>query len=390
MKHIHPFPARMAPEIALEKISALQPGQTVLDPMAGSGMVLQQAVRSGICAIGFDLDPLAELISRVGASAVDADEAIAGLQAVLQRCTDKRFKVSLPWIDSDTETTQFVDFWYAPKQKEQLRKLAMHLVAKPIDVSNETLDVIKVALSRLIVTKEPKASLARDTAHSRPHKTIRENDFDIFEAMTSSLRHVLSVLGASSLMGRVTTFIGDARDLREIESNSIDCIVTSPPYLNAIDYMRGHRMSLVWLGYRLSELREIRSTSIGAERSLNDKHDDKFLALLSELGLKSLDARTINMLHRYFTDLVKQTKEAHRVLKKGALGTYVIGNSTIRGTYIKNSEFLKRAGALAGFSIQTETEREIPDHRRYMPIPAVAGNSLASRMRAEHIIDFKK
>jgi DNA modification methylase len=48
--------------------------------------------------------------------------------------------------------------------------------------------------------------------------------------------------------------------------NSVDAVLTSPPYLNAIDYMRGHRMSLVWLGHSLTELRHIRSNSIGAER----------------------------------------------------------------------------------------------------------------------------
>src|SRR3546814_13429090 len=52
--------------------------------------------------------------------------------------------------------------------------------------------------------------------------------------------------------------LGDARDLA-LDARSVDAIVTSPPYLNAIDYMRGHRMSLVWLGYRLDELRTIRS-----------------------------------------------------------------------------------------------------------------------------------
>lgn len=96
------------------------------------------------------------------------------------------------------------------------------------------------------------------------------------------------------------------------------------------------------------------------------------------------------MLDRYFSDLVQQTKEAYRVLKKGATGTYVIGNSTIRGTYVQNSEVLKRAGTLAGFDVLGETEREIPNHRRYMPTRVDIGNSLANRMRTEHIIDFRK
>ncbi|MGR9168607.1 hypothetical protein [Rhizobium sp. KDH_Rht_773_N] len=390
MKHIHPFPARMAPEIALEKIQSLNPGQTVLDPMTGSGMVLSQAVRSGINAIGVDLDPLAELISRVGATSVDEDEVRAGLNALLERCAAMSDEVFLSWIDEDVETADFIDFWFAPKQKEQLRKLSFHLIAQPVNISEGALDVLKVALSRLIITKEPKASLARDTAHSRPHRTIRENDFDVFSAMQPSLNHVLSALDSPSVKTRAETFLGDARKLTVVENNSIDCIVTSPPYLNAIDYMRGHRMSLVWLGYRLEDLRKIRGSAIGAERALNSKLSDDFTDMLVDLGLDQLENKNKYMLDRYFSDLVQQAKEAYRVLKKGSIGTYVIGNSTIRGTYVRNSELLKRAGALAGFEVLGETEREIPDHRRYMPMAVTTGNSLASRMRTEHIIDFRK
>lgn len=390
MKHIHPFPARMAPEIALEKIQALKPGQIVLDPMTGSGMVLSQAVRSGINAIGVDLDPLAELISRVGTTSVDEDEVRKGLNMLLQRCSAISGQVFLPWIDEDVETTKFIDFWYAPRQKEQLRKLSFHLVAQPIDVPDEALDIVKIALSRLIITKEPKASLARDTAHSRPHRTIQTNNFDVLSAMQSSLNHVLSALDTTSLKSRATTYLGDARNLTVVANDTIDCIVTSPPYLNAIDYMRGHRMSLVWLGYRLKRLREIRGTSIGAERAMNSKLDENFAETLAKLDLGRLENKNKNMLGRYFSDLVQQTEEAYRVLKNGSIGTYVIGNSTIRGTYVQNSELLKRAAMLAGFEVLGETEREIPSHRRYMPTTVATGNSLANRMRTEHIIDFRK
>lgn len=65
MRPIHPFPARMAPEIALKALSSLPEGSTVLDPMTGSGTVLREAVMQGHQAYGYDLDPLAVLISKV-------------------------------------------------------------------------------------------------------------------------------------------------------------------------------------------------------------------------------------------------------------------------------------------------------------------------------------
>ncbi|MCY0093165.1 hypothetical protein [Hoeflea ulvae] len=390
MKHIHPFPARMAPEIALYKIQMMSPGDTILDPMAGSGMVLSQAARNGVRAVGIDMDPLAELIARVGATPVNEKEVTSALEMLLEECSRTSDTVCLPWMDEHQETSDFAEFWFAPMQRRQLRKLSFNLIVNPIPVSAHVADILKVALSRLIVTKEPKASLARDTAHSRPHRTIIENSFDILAALPASLAHILSALDADGIEVPAQTHLGDARNLTVVENDSIDCIVTSPPYLNAIDYMRGHRLSLVWLGYDLVRLRSIRSTSIGAERALNVSLATDFDVLLAQLGLAELNLKNKRMLDRYFVDLTAQTKEAYRVLKPGAIGTYVIGNSTIRGTYVQNSELLKRAAMLAGFIVVNETEREIPNHRRYMPMFGQAGNSLASRMRTEHVVDFQK
>src|SRR6266540_5349364 len=69
---VHPFPARMAPGLALESILNLPFRATVLDPMVGSGTVLAIARAHCHRAIGFDVDPLAVLISRVWTRSIDA------------------------------------------------------------------------------------------------------------------------------------------------------------------------------------------------------------------------------------------------------------------------------------------------------------------------------
>jgi len=57
----------------------------------------------------------------------------------------------------------------------------------------------------------------------------------------------------------------DVRNI-PITDGFIDVVITSPPYLNAIDYLRGHKLSLAWLGYKISDIIPIRSNNIGAER----------------------------------------------------------------------------------------------------------------------------
>lgn len=391
MKHVHPFPARMAPEIALDELTGLTRSDVVLDPMSGSGMVLAQAAKLGIQSYGIDLDPLAKLISSVGATPVSTLSVNRSLDMLLSRCRHDEArgrKVELSWIDCDPNTSKFIEFWFGAKQIAHLRLLSYHLMVEPVTTTQATLNLLKVAVSRLIVTKEPKASLARDTAHSRPHRTITENDFDLFQALEGSVRHILKALDQATPIVPAKTYLGDARKLTRISDESIDCIVTSPPYLNAIDYMRGHKLSLVWWGYSISKLTGIRLTAIGAEKATVKYADERFITMSNEYRWGELPTKTQGVLRQYYADLSAQMIETARVLKRAGKATYVVGDSNIRGIYIPNHQMLISAAQRAGLELIETTEREIPNNRRYLPTPKSKKKAFGGRMRTEHILTF--
>ena len=352
-------------------------------------MVLGTAARLGLKAIGYDLDPLACLLSSVGARSLNEERARTACKTLLRQCEKlPASDVSLPWIDRDEATRGYIGFWFASKQLEQLRRLSFLLVEQPFTRQKKILDALKVAVSRLIVTKEPKASVARDTAHSRPHRVIERNAFDVLAELPRSLEHVLKALSPTKIKRDVSCYRGDARKLDEVSSASIDRIVTSPPYLNAIDYMRGHRLSLVWLGFNVSTLREIRHGSVGTEagglKSVGEEVKQFFDDLHSDVATKR------NMLARYYSDLCSLTNEAFRVLRPGRRATYVVGNSNIRGHEVKNFELMESAARQSGFRVAEHVVREIPENRRYMPLVNARNKSLARRIRCEHILTFVK
>lgn len=381
----------MAPEIALSRLSEMRDGQLVLDPMCGSGMVLNVASRQGLRSIGVDSDPLAQTIS--SATSVSVDDSVVRRETqrlIEQAMKDTKTQCTLDWIDSDQETTSFIDFWFDTKQKMQLRALSYNLVVRQIVQNEKINNLLKIGISRLIITKNPKASLARDTAHSRPHRVVDTNDFDVFRALPKSMDHVLSALSPKEVRCDSKTYLGDAKSMQMIQDSSVDCIVTSPPYLNAIDYMRGHKFSLVWFGYRISDLRRIRASAVGAERKASIDKDSEFAALEKEHDLSDLTPREVSILFRYFNDLRSLLRESKRVLKGGGSATYVIGNSVLQGKSIKNNTFLKKAAKTVGFEIESEITRKIPENRRYLPIAVAKDNALSKRLREEHIIVLKK
>lgn len=388
---IHPFPARMAPELALIEIEALPANSLVVDPMMGSGTVLLAANQAGHRSIGSDLDPLAVLISRVSNSPLDYEMFLAEAAGLVVDAKNNNCSTAdIPWMSGSPETLAFVDYWFAVNQQAQLASLSMAVQRKAGILPESLVDAYKIAISRLIVTKEMKASLARDTSHSRPHRVALENTFNVLDGFIKSVEEVAKRHARLVRNGSADVFHGDARNI-PLAANSCDALITSPPYLNAIDYLRGHRMALVWLGYNIAELRGLRSNSVGAERSMASRDATGLDAVVSAFGdTDDLGTRYRSIIHRYAHDLLGITVETHRVLKEGARAVFVIGNSCLRGTFVDNASALQTAAEHFGLELQQRSEREIPERNRYLPLNLSGGAQLGKRMRTEVVLSFRK
>ncbi|MEA3187111.1 MAG: hypothetical protein QOD99_941 [Chthoniobacter sp.] len=385
----------MAPELAISELTNLALGSVVLDPMAGSGTVLRHASELGHNAIGFDMDPLAVLMSSVSTTAVSEVQIDRLLSKVRYEIgAGNEGELKLPWIDDDPETREFVAYWFAAPQSADLRRLAhslFHLTTKRSSPATRVAaDVLRVAFSRIIITKDRGASLARDVSHSRPHKVSDASDFEVIPAFERSVNQVRRLLTTNPPRGNVEVTLGDARSLTTVGNATIDAVLTSPPYLNAIDYLRGHRLSLVWLGHRLADLRAIRSCSIGAERGRDrNDHSDPFEEIQEAMCSDSkLLPRHAGMVARYAEDVYRMMSEISRVLKREGRAILVVGNSCLKGTFVRNSAGVVRAGEMVGLRVKSEVERELPIRSRYLPLPLAGDNPLGTRMRTESVISF--
>ena len=384
-RHLHPFPARMAPQLATEALARL-PGQSVvLDPMCGSGTVLQAAAAAGHRTVGFDLDPLAVLIAGVATSGISG-ASVRRLCRVMVDDADRRANRQPIWQLQDAETSNFVDYWFGPGQQPYLRKLAVSLHGR----GGATADALRVALSRTIITKDHGASLARDVSHSRPHRVTLENSYDVRTGFLTAAESVSSWLDTHRSQSSASVRIGDARSLPHRLDGGVDVVITSPPYLNAIDYLRGHRLALVWLGHQLPSLRSIRADSIGAERALRDPGDKVLRIARVAAAYRELPDRERGMLFRYAVDLLRVMSGVARVLRADGEAVLVVGNSNLRGVFVRNSKAVSEAAVLAGLTPVSEAERELPAQHRYLPPPRASGRSLDLRMNTESVLVFRK
>jgi tRNA G10 N-methylase Trm11 len=388
MRAIHPFPARMAPETIAKWLEQLPHESRVLDPMCGSGVVLRLSAQLGHKAQGYDVDPLAVLMSRVwtrqGSHGALTEYAEDVVKSARRRRTNH---LRLPWITQCAETRSFVEYWFAEPQRSELSRLVAAIEAKSSSLPKWAPYALYLSLSRIIITKHAGASLAWDVPHSRPHRKRISNDFDTFSSFTRSAERLAALLDEASIQTSAKVQQGDSRYLRNLRNASIDAIVTSPPYLNAIDYLRGHKFSLVWMGHTIPALRGVRANAVGTERSggMASSHKNDLSGLEYAVpSVRGLPNRQRAIVHKYSEDAGRMLAEMRRVISDTGRLVLVLGDSCLRGVDVPTSNIFAWLARKNDFTLTGEERRDIPHNHRYLPINS-ANHSLSKRMRQETV-----
>ena len=289
---------------------------------------------------------------------------------------------------SDPETRAFIRYWFDDYARRQLAALSYAINAVP---AGGTREALWCCFSRLIIAKQAGASRAMDLAHSRPHRMFDRAPRKPFGLFSEALERVIEGCVSSHTPERgpiATIKVGDARRL-PVDDESVDLVVSSPPYLNAIDYLRCSKFSLVWMGFSINELRGIRATSIGAEVRARSSfsHDD----IIKDLRLKpALNPRMTGILRRYIEDTESVLSEVARVLTQRGRAVYVVGENTIRDAYVPTGRLVARVAEQAGLRVRSRHSRDLQSNRRYLPPPSAGNCLLDGRMRREIILTFEK
>ena len=185
-----------------------------------------------------------------------------------------------------------------------------------------------------------------------------------------------------------------AADNTGLPSESVDLIVTSPPYANnAIDYMRAHKFSLVWLGWKIDDLTNIRKQYLG-----HDALGEKPYASLPEqcestlAALAQVDMRKSAVLRRYFGEMRAVIQEMHRVLKQEKIAIIVVGTSILRGIDVETHKGLAAIGENVGFKLGGIGIRHLDRDKRMMPARwgKTRQSQIEERMHEEYVIGLLK
>jgi hypothetical protein len=155
--------------------------------------------------------------------------------------------------------------------------------------------------------------------------------------------------------------------------------------------LRAHKFSLVWMGYNLRELRELRGTMVGTEQGLRGL-DGLRPDIEYRLGAISTGECERARRRRYLCDLRMVLAEIARVLRPGGLALLVVGPTIISSRRTDAADVVGALGQSFGLAVVASVARQLRGAHRSLPPPrsARAGSPLANRMRREVIVALRK
>jgi DNA modification methylase len=421
--NLHSFPAKFPPQLPRKFIEGLTtPGDLVLDPMNGSGTTILEAVLLGRRAIGCDIDPLALRIGQGKVTPLDparlynwGEKITTGARwQTLEHEEGLRQALAARW---DADTLDFVDTWFTPEIQIELLALLNEIQAIP---ETQVRNFFLIILSSIVITKSGGVSLALDLAHTRPHmakvvlgtrgEVIRGGDYQNVNAnkkriLTKRLRSPISefekkyraalktLAKPAQFLAKANMTAGNAQAL-PLAAASVDLIVTSPPYAgNAIDYMRAHKFSLVWLGHKIKGLGSHRNQYIGSEATNGRDFADLPTFTSGKVqAIAQKDAKKSLVLHRYYTEMTAVLREMHRVLKPGKAAIVVVGSTVMRGLDTETQLCLAEIGTSLGLEVPHIGVRQLDRNRRMLPagMKIDQDSQIQQRMHQEFVIGFLK
>jgi hypothetical protein len=359
-------------------------GSTVLDPYCGSGTTLVTSKMLGMDTIGIDANPLMCQVTEVKTNwQIDLDEFRKAITNLIKHLTEGLRHLDSVGIGNDfleRMPKRELNQWMSPRLQREVA------YCKDLVDSNASPEI-----RRLLQVIMGKSAFDASYVSLCPGTTFypyrkKEEFYDIF---CTKLGHVYSDLVIlsehDSFGGSKTINVDCRRSTEEVDSGSVDFMITSPPYPNDLEYTRQTRLELYLLDFvkDMNDIRSLKKEMIKGSTKLiykgdnSEKHIAHFDSIMdvSDRIAKALEDKNWGfdypkMVKEYFGDMYLSLVEFHEILKENAPCLLVVGDQTYKEVVIPVAKILCGIGKEIGYrtqSIQPHRIRRSTTHS--IPLP---------------------
>lgn len=294
-KHVHrlhPYLGKFIPqlvEIFLRKY--FQAGDTVYDPFCGSGTTLVEANALNIHSMGCDIAAFNCLLSKVKTTEYDIARMKKEVLDILTRVEDGTQPTLFGqlWANERFEETdnEYLLSWFAPQARKEL------LMYRSLIPNYQYQDLLQVILSRaarsarltthfdLDFPKAPQTEPYYCYKHSRTCYPVQEA-FKFLKRYSLDTIRRIAHFSELKTQAKVIVFHGDARMVSL--PDTIDGVITSPPYVGLIDYHEQHRYAYELLGLPIGDQDEIGAACKGTSQSAKEAYQQEIAAVFAHTG----------------------------------------------------------------------------------------------------------
>lgn len=360
---LHPYPAKFVPALPRLVIERLtEPGDLVMDPFAGSGTALVEALLLGRRAVGGDLNPVALVTARAKTTKLTTEQ-LARLDdardQIPERVADALSKpedLELPphWDPTAGRRFRGLSFWFSREVALELAALKAAIAAEQDEACRAVLDM---CLSSIVVAVSWQDS---DTRYVRRAKTIEQGyPTSLYIRRLAAARKAIGQLSEQVLFS-ADVVESDARTADYAGENTVRLVVTSPPYPNAWSYHLYHQNRILWLD---RDPWAFKAQEIGHHRAYSAAN-----------GAGEFDFKD---------DMQKSMEAMKRALRPDGLAVIIVGDSIVRGELVRNDSVVEEAGISAGLTLVVAYNRFIDPKRK-------AFNPSIGKIKTEHILVFRQ
>ncbi|MFB2968014.1 hypothetical protein ACE1CD_03495 [Aerosakkonema sp. BLCC-F183] len=336
---------------------------TVLDPFAGSGTTIIESLKYGASVYWLDYHPLSRLICRVKTSPVSPSEVLQSASAIIKTSENQKYAPN---------TVHFAnkDFWFQQQVQEGLEIIREHIEETKITIQ----PVLWLAFASTVrKTSNINDGMLLAAKRSRFEEIPKRSRADVFRYFLQYVEKAVEAIAEWNPF--LEESINNVEELPLADARTLsgewlcDAIVTSPPYINAIDYVWAAKFELHWLGMVESdrERLDLYSKEIGTKRIPREEckalgvTGNQFLDSLIEdiytgnnykasKGQNELRARVV---YKYFQDMKNHFASSFSHLRPGGYYCFSIGDiSKICGVDIPVASILTELACEVGFCKQ--------------------------------------
>lgn len=364
------YPTRYISAVPRFAINAYsKPGDYVLDPFCGSGTTAIEAMLLGRNAVSIDIDPFARLLIDVKTTKYSSAD-ISFLDSVVNGLAEMH---PLEIVEEEVPNIPNIEKWFCAESILWLSNFKSEIKERCKD-NIKIKNYLFVVLAGIIRKVSNADEVSPKPYVSTKYPKTPANAYDLFFKTEEMYRDAIIDFSSATEKFNTESIILESNDARNVEGDAqIDLAVTSPPYINAYDYVRSLRFEDMWLDLAdEDQLRNNRKSYIGTENSRAFHQTLNYALYSNTLGplvekIREVDAKRASIVETYFEDMSLNLVSVCKQLKSGGAYVIVVGDSKIRNQDIPTGTILAEIAEKIGYKFELSFKYVIRD--RYLHLP---------------------